>query len=100
MTAGLVMSIQFGRHRFPSHILLLAFPSPSPNPFTIDSGMVQSAEDRDTPYEYTQTRRLPQELLTRIFDLAADLSPGSNQIIPLTHVCRYRRTVLLSYPTM
>ena len=44
--------------------------------------------------------RLPLELLTKIFDFAADHDPGelATQIIPLTHVCRHWRTVLLSYP--
>ena len=88
-----------GNHRYRQFAPVL-LPCPPPNPFTIDSGTVPSAEGRDTPYEYTQTPRLPQELLTRISDLAADLNPGSNQIIPLTDVCWYRRTVLLSYPTM
>ena len=44
--------------------------------------------------------QLPSELWTRIFPLA--IGHGSeqhpNEIIALTHVCRYWRTVLLSYP--
>jgi hypothetical protein len=52
--------------------------------------------------ESTQTHRLPPELLTRIFDLAVD--PGSEehaqQVVSLTHVCRYWRTLLLAYPSI
>ena len=46
--------------------------------------------------------RLPPELLTRVFDLAVDhgSEEHAKQVIPLTHVCRYWRTVLLSYPGM
>ena len=48
------------------------------------------------------THRLPPELLTKIADLAID--PGSkdhaNQIIALTHACRYWRSIILSYPRM
>ena len=44
--------------------------------------------------------RLPLELSTRIFDFAVDhgSEQHAEQIIPLTHVCRYWRTTLLSYP--
>ena len=49
--------------------------------------------------ESTPTYRLPPELLTKIFDLSADHG-SAKQIIPLTHVCRYWRTLLLSYPMM
>ena len=50
--------------------------------------------------EHTPTHRLPSELLTRIFDLSVDHGSGefAKQIIPLTHVCRYWRAVILSYP--
>ena len=42
----------------------------------------------------------PSELLTRIFDLAVERGSGEHakQVAPLTHVCQYWRTVLLSYP--
>ena len=44
--------------------------------------------------------RLPPELLTRVFDLAVDRGSEEHaeQVVPLTHVCRHWRTVLLSYP--
>ena len=50
--------------------------------------------------EHTPVNRLPLELLTRIFDLAVDhgSEEHAKQIIPLTHICRYWRTTLLSYP--
>ena len=50
--------------------------------------------------EGPQTNRLPPELLARIFDLAIGHGPEerANQIVPLSHVCRYWRTALLSYP--
>lgn len=46
--------------------------------------------------------RIPLELLTRVFDPAVDhgAEEHPNQIIPLTHVCRYWRMILLSYPGM
>jgi hypothetical protein len=52
--------------------------------------------------ESTPTHRLPLELLTRIFHLAVDhgSEEHAKQIIPLTHVCRYWRTVLLAYPSI
>ena len=52
--------------------------------------------------EGTPTYRLPQEILTRILYLAVDhgSEKHAKQIIPLTHVCRYWRTLLLSYPRM
>ena len=52
--------------------------------------------------EGTQTHRLPPEILATIFDLAVDhgSEEHTKQIIPLTHVCRYWRTLLLSYPKM
>jgi len=50
--------------------------------------------------EGASTHRLPPELLTRIFDLVVDCRSEEHpeQITPLTHVCRYWRTVILSYP--
>jgi len=52
--------------------------------------------------EGTLTHRLPPELLTRLFDLVLDHGSEEHpkQIIPLTHVCRYWRTVILSHPRM
>jgi len=52
--------------------------------------------------EGTPTYRLPPEILTRILYLAVDhgSEEHAEQIIPLTHVCRYWRTLLLSYPRM
>jgi len=50
--------------------------------------------------EGTPTHLLPPEILTRILYLAVDhgSEEHAEQIIPLTHVCRYWRTLLLSYP--
>ena len=50
--------------------------------------------------EGTPTHRLPPEIMTRILSLAVDhgSEEHTKQIIPLTHVCRYWRTLLLSYP--
>jgi len=50
--------------------------------------------------EYTPTHRLPPELLTRIFDLVVDHGSEEypKQIIPLTHVCQYWRTAIMSHP--
>ena len=52
--------------------------------------------------EYSPTYRLPPEILTRILSLAVDhgSEEHAKQIIPLTHVCRYWRTLILSYPRM
>ena len=52
--------------------------------------------------ESTPTHRLPQEVLTRILFLAVDhgSKDHAKQTIPLTHVCRYWRMLLLSYPRM
>ena len=52
--------------------------------------------------ESTPTYRLPPEILTRILYLAVDhgSEEHAEQVIPLTHVCRYWRTLLLSYPRM
>ena len=52
--------------------------------------------------EGTPTYRLPPEILTKILYLAVDhdSEEHAEQIIPLTHVCRYWRTLLLSYPRM
>ena len=56
------------------------------------TGRAANLLNQDTP-----TNRLPLELLTRIFDLVG--SEGHpKQIVPLTHICRHWRTVLLSYP--
>jgi len=46
--------------------------------------------------------QLPPEILTRILYLAVDhgSEEHAEQVIPLTHVCRYWRTLLLSYPRM
>ena len=45
-------------------------------------------------------QRLPLELFTRILSFVVDHGSGESlkQIIPLTHVCRYWRASLLSYP--
>ena len=45
---------------------------------------------------------LPPEILTRILYLAVDHGSEEHveQVIPLTHVCRYWRMLLLSYPRM
>ena len=50
----------------------------------------------------TSTYRLPPELLTRILDLAVDHGSEeyAKQVVLLTHVCRYWRTALMSYPRM
>ena len=52
--------------------------------------------------EGTPTHRIPPEILTRILYLAVDrgFEGHAEPIIPLTHVCRYWRTLLLSYPRM
>ena len=52
--------------------------------------------------EATPTNRLPPELLARILNFAVNhgSEEHAKQIIPLTHVCRYWRTLLLSYPRM
>ena len=52
--------------------------------------------------EGTPTHRLPPEIMTRILYLAVDHGSGEHtkQIIPLTHVCRYWRMLILSYPRM
>jgi len=52
--------------------------------------------------ESTPTHRLPQEILTRILYLAVNhgSEEHAKEIIPLTHVCRYWRTLLLSHPRM
>ena len=52
--------------------------------------------------EGTPTYRLPPEILTRILYLTVDHGSEEHpkQVIPLTHVCRYWRTLLLSYPRM
>ena len=50
----------------------------------------------------TPTNQFPLEIWTRIFDLAVDhgSEEHTKQVIPLTHVCQYWRTILLSYPRM
>ena len=50
--------------------------------------------------EGTPTHRLPPELLTRIIDFAVDhgFEGHAEQLIPLTHVCRYWRIAILSCP--
>ena len=52
--------------------------------------------------EGTPTHRIPPEILTRILYLVVDrgFEGRAKQIILLTHVCRYWRTLLLSYPKM
>ena len=52
--------------------------------------------------EGTPTHQLPPEILTRILYLAVDhgSEEHTEQVIPLTHVCRYWRALLLSYPRM
>ena len=52
--------------------------------------------------EGTPTYRLPPEILARILYLAVDhgSEEHAGQVIPLTHVCQYWRTLLLSYPRM
>ena len=52
--------------------------------------------------EGTPTHQLPPEILTRILYLAVDHDSEAHteQVIPLTHVCRYWRALLLSYPRM
>ena len=49
--------------------------------------------------EYTPTHRLPPELLTRIFDLVVDRDSEeyTKRIIPLTHICQYWRTAIMSH---
>ena len=46
--------------------------------------------------------QLPSELWTGIFSIAVDHGSEQlpEQLIPLTHVCRYWRTALLSHPTI
>ena len=46
--------------------------------------------------------RLPQEIITRILYLSTDhgSEEHTKQVISLTHICRYWRTLLLSYPRM
>ena len=48
----------------------------------------------------TPTHRLPPELLSRIVDLAVERNfyQYPRDVISFTHVCRYWRTVVLSYP--
>jgi len=50
--------------------------------------------------EGTPTHRLPPEILAKILYLAVDHGSEeyAGQVIPLTHVCTYWRTLLLSYP--
>jgi len=52
--------------------------------------------------EGTPTHKLPPEILTRILYLAVDhgSEEHTDQVISLTHVCQYWRTLLLSYPRM
>ena len=52
--------------------------------------------------ESTPAHRLPPEILTRILYLTVDhgSEEHAGQVIPLTHVCRYWRSLLLSYPRM
>jgi len=52
--------------------------------------------------EGTPTHQLPPEILTRILYLAVDhgSEEHTEQVISLTQVCRYWRTLLLSYPRM
>ena len=52
--------------------------------------------------EATPIQRLPPELFTRILSFVVDHGSREHfkQIIPLTHVCRYWRTSLLTYPKM
>ena len=52
--------------------------------------------------EGTPTYRLPPEILTRILYIAVDhgSEEHTDQVTPLMHVCRYWRTLLLSYPRM
>jgi len=52
--------------------------------------------------ENIPTHRLPPEILTRILRFAVDhgFEEHAEQIIPLTHVCQYWRTLLLSHPRM
>ena len=52
--------------------------------------------------EGTPTYQLPPEILTRILYLAVDhgSEEHARQIIPLSHVCRYWRSLLLANPRM
>ena len=66
--------------------------------------MLRTATERVAIFlnEGTPTHQLPPEILIRILYLAVDHGSHEHaeQIIPLTHVCRYWRTLLLSYPRM
>ena len=61
------------------------------------TGGVANLLNEDTP-----TYRLPPEILARVLYLAVDhgSEKHAGQIIPLTHVCRYWRSILLANPRM